>query len=113
MKKPNNDIDKNVQPIEDVARFMLRQLFGDNVVLRTEFEFLRVEDKTTNEPEYYFTDHYRYFDFWYNPEHDWITQLAIAIADYYHQFTGFPGNVTHTATGIISHYLENYTRQPA
>ena len=92
--------------VESTARFMLVQLFGENVRLATQFEFLPIKDKMALEPEYYFTDRFRFFDFWYNPDQEWLPQLAVAISDYYHSLTGIEGDKITTANHLLSCYSD-------
>lgn len=88
--------------IEQVAKFMLDKLFGSNIILTTQFEFLSIDDKISVEPEYYYTDRFKFFDFWYNPQHDWVPQLALAISDYYHKLSGIPGDKRTTANALVN-----------
>jgi len=87
--------------IEQVATKMLETLFGHNVVLMTQFEFLSIEDKVSVMPKYYYTERFKFFDFWYNPKHEWLPQLALAMADYYHGIRGIKGNRTKTANWLL------------
>ena len=80
---------------------MLTQLFGNTVILTTQFEFLSIDDKVSVEPEYYYTDRFKFFDFWYNPQQNWLPQLAFAISDYYHELSGTPGDKRTTASKML------------
>lgn len=82
--------------IENIARNMLRDLMGENVHIITQLHFFEIEKEETD-PEYYISDGYRHFDFWYNPRHDVIGQLSVGVADLYHRLSGWPGDKFKTA----------------
>lgn len=93
---------KGQNPIEKTAKKMLESLFGPNIILTTQFEFLCIEDKISLEPEYYYTERFKFFDFWYNPKQEWLPQLALALADYYHALSGQKGDIRKTANRLLA-----------
>lgn len=97
--------------IEQTAQKMLTQLFGNNVILTTQFEFLSIDDKVSVEPEYYYTDRFKFFDFWYNPQQNWLPQLAFAISDYYHELSGTPGDKRTTASKLLQSLSDRKTSE--
>lgn len=91
--------------IESAAKSMLRDLFGNNVTIMTQLHFFEIEKEET-EPEYYISDRFKHFDFWFNPSHDVIAQLSVGLADLYHQISGIPGDKFSTALVIAQNYLK-------
>lgn len=91
--------------IEKAARSMLRDLFGTNVIIMTQLHFFEIEKEET-EPEYYISEGFKHFDFWYNPAHDVIAQLSVGIADLYHRVSETPGDKYATALKIAQKYLQ-------
>lgn len=107
-QNPNSD----KKQIEKVAKSMLDELFGENVILTTQFEFLSIEGKLSLDPEYYYTERFKFFDFWYNPRHDWLPQLATAIADYYHALTGIAGDKIKTSEHLLAACKKTFKHSP-
>lgn len=93
--------------VQKTCFMFLEYLFGRNILFITKFEFLEVSQKVTLEPEYYYTDGYKFFDFWYNPEQNWVEQLAEAIADFYVNIT----NSTESFLVVKSRLLRRFPNE--
>ena len=89
--------------IDEMAKSMLKMLFGGNVAVVTQLHYFEIEKEET-EPEYYISDKYKHFDFWFNPAHNVVSQLAVGLSDLYHQLTGIPGDKYDTASTLAKSF---------
>lgn len=97
---------------DDICSLFLAELFGYNVTFLTKFEMLESLDKETDVPEFFFTEKFRFMDFWYNPEHQWVPQLAHAVTEFYCEMTGNDLDRSFTEDSLLELVEELITKEP-
>lgn len=91
--------------LKSVTRLFIQELFGHNVLLITEFHYFLIEkDFDQTKPEYYISNLYNHFDFWFDRNHDIISQLAYGVSDLYLQITGSDKTIFMCHSQLLAFY---------
>ena len=97
--KVRNMPNKNItyKKVQNLSKLLVKELFGQNVLLMTNFCFFEI-DKDETSVEYYISARCTHFDLWYDPDKDDVAfHLLLGLCDLYHRLTDIPGDYRETA----------------